>query len=85
MRITTIAVTYGGKLNLGNYESATIEICLEAILEDGEDPAQAEVRLWEEAKRSVRAQARPLVEGRRAQVNAVFMGLPEGVRKDIEE
>lgn len=83
MIITKIAVVYGGKLNLGNYESATIELHIEASLDSGDDAAAVEQDLWQRAKESVREQARPLVEARKQSVNAVFAGLPADIKKDL--
>lgn len=40
-RVDKIAVTYGRKLNLGNYESATVETSAWVELDDDEDPAAA--------------------------------------------
>lgn len=37
-KVDKIAVTYGRKLNLGNYESATVETSAWVDLEEGDDP-----------------------------------------------
>ena len=41
MQIREITVTYGGKLNLGDYNSAHVEISITGVLNDGEDAADA--------------------------------------------
>lgn len=82
--ISRITVTFGGKLNLQNYENANIEVQLEATLEPSDDPAVVEADLWAKAKAAVQEQAAPVLEGRKRRVNAVFESLPEKVRNDVE-
>jgi hypothetical protein len=58
MRITKIAVRVGCTISTGNYENAKIEMEVEAALDPDEDETQAQARLWDFAKRSVRDEAR---------------------------
>jgi hypothetical protein len=83
LKLRTIAVSWGGTLNTGNFENAKIELRLESELEPGDDPAAVEADLWERVKTAVRQQARPLVDARKQGINAVFAGLPADVQKEI--
>lgn len=63
MKITTITVTYGRKINLGNYNNANLEVTLGAELDEDEtDEAGAMAVLWEMAKAEVKAQVAHLIE-----------------------
>lgn len=62
MKITTITITYGRKINLGNYNNANLEVTLGAELDEGDDHNEAMSFLWEEAKSSAKAQVAHLVE-----------------------
>ena len=59
MQIREITVTYGGKLNLGDYNSAHVEISITGVLNDGEDARAATAVLFDQAKAAVRDQAAP--------------------------
>ena len=74
--VKTVSVTYGRKFNLGDYNSAAIECMLWADVSDDQDLDVAMAALWAMAKENVRAQALPLVNKSKAQVEQVFMGLP---------
>jgi hypothetical protein len=56
MRLRIVAVTYGRKLNTGNYSSATLEVGLWADLEEGEDDDEAIATLQARARNAVRAE-----------------------------
>ena len=60
--VTTISVTYGRKWNMGNYESATVEISAWGDVEG--DPAAAAEELFAFAKKQVKEQSMPLVAKR---------------------
>ncbi len=62
MKITTITVTYGRKINLGNYNNANLEVTLGADLEENDDLRLQMEILWETAKESVKAQVAHLIE-----------------------
>jgi len=57
MRIKTISVTYERKLNLGDYNSATIGATLWADLDTNEDPAAALDALQNLAREAAKAEA----------------------------
>lgn len=54
MRIRTVSVTYGRKLNLGNYNSANISLTLWADIDATEDPSEVTPRLQEGCRQFVR-------------------------------
>jgi hypothetical protein len=77
-KIKTVSVTYGRKFNLGDYNSATIDVTIWADVEEGEhlDPLMHD--LWAMAKENVRAQSLPLLNknGANANLKEAFLGLP---------
>ena len=66
MIFKTISVTYGRKFNLDDYESLHVEQTLWADLDEGDDPADCQVELWDFAKQSVKCQVMPVLAVRRA-------------------
>jgi hypothetical protein len=85
MKVTEITVTYGGKLNLGNYNSAHIEVSATALLDEGEHLDEATAQLLAQVKTEVRVHAAELFSKRGAQVDAIFAGLPLEARQQIQE
>lgn len=83
MNIKTVSVTYGRKFNLGDYNSANVEISIWAELEEGDSEAEATAALWEMAKNNVKAQALPLVQKNEARVTDIYLGLPVELRQAI--
>ena len=79
--VKTVSVTYGRKFNLGDYNSATVDCTLWADVSDDQDLDEAMTALWSMAKENVRAQALPLIQKNKAQVELVWMGLPLELRK----
>lgn len=75
MLIDSVSVTYGRKINLGNYNNANLEVTIEAKLELGEDLHQAMSQLWTMAKANVRAQAIPLLSDKNKDTSHIFLGL----------
>ena len=57
MRVKTIAVVYGRKLNLGDYNSVSIEVSLWADLDTNEDVNAALNTLQEQAREAAKAEA----------------------------
>jgi len=57
-----IAVTYERKLNLGNYESATIGVTTWADVEDGETPSHAIQAAQELCRESARRETTRLLD-----------------------
>ena len=84
MQIREITVTYGGKLNLGDYNSAHVEISITGVLNDGEDAADATAALFTQAKVAVRDQAAELQKKVRTAASQAFAGLPVDVRETLE-
>lgn len=82
--IKTVSVTYGRKLNLGDYNSANVEISIWAELEDGDNEADVTAALWEMAKNNVKAQALPLKRQDEARVEKIYLGLPVELRATFE-
>jgi choline kinase len=60
VRIKTISVTYGRKFNLGNYESANLEVTFWADVDEAEDIKAATDSLWAQAKENIKVQSAPL-------------------------
>jgi len=81
----TISVTYGGKLNLGNYQSAEITASIGAEIELHEDINEVARILFDEAKAMVQERARPLIVKRDALIDGIFTALPASVRATIQE
>lgn len=85
-KVTTISVTYGRKFNLGDYNSAHIEISIWADLDlDEDDPQVVTEELYKEAKRQVKDQALPLIANQKAEIERAFLGLPTDVQNQIME
>ncbi|MCR4294853.1 MAG: hypothetical protein NUW21_04915 [Elusimicrobia bacterium] len=62
MQVTSITVTYGRKLNLGNYSNANLEITIAANLDDDDTLDGVGAELWRVAKEQIRTQALPLLK-----------------------
>ena len=62
MQIDRITVTYGRKINLGNYNQAHLEIQIEAQVLEGEDGKTVSNQLWAAVKESVKEQSKALDE-----------------------
>lgn len=84
MRLTAISVTYGRKLNLGDYCSANAEISLWADLEEGDDEARAAEALRQMARNQVMLELSRVQPALEAKVQNIFAGLPVSVQKVIE-
>ena len=66
MQIREITVTYGGKLNLGDYNSAHVELTATALLDDDEHLDEVAGQLFQQIKAEVRTQVRELMGKRGA-------------------
>ena len=84
MQITGISITYGGKLNMGDFNSAHIECTASAILADGESPETAQAELLTFVQSAVQIKARELFVRRGARVDEIFAGLPVDVQNQIK-
>jgi hypothetical protein len=85
MNLKEITVTYGGKLNLSDYNSAHIELSATALVDEGESLEQVSNELFNVCRAQVRAKALEFYDARRAKVNEVFAGLPVEVQQQIKE
>lgn len=83
MQVKEVSVTYGGKLNLGDYNSAHVEATLSAIAEPGESAEGVAQQLMSTAQKLVREQVRALMSRRAARVDEIFAGLPLEVQSSI--
>lgn len=84
MRPTEISITYGGKLNLGDYNSVHIEATIGAILDDDDTVEAATAELFEKVKAAVKSQALALKgKNPRASVLEIFAGLPVEAQQQI--
>lgn len=84
MKLKTISTTYGRKMNLGDYNSAHVEISLWADLEDGDDAASATDALRIMARNNVMRELGRFSQQLEAATKKLFMGLPVDVRNDLE-
>lgn len=83
MQLKTISVTYGRKLNLGDFNSVHSEVSLWADLEDGDDEASAANALRDMARNQVMLELANLNQKLAAKVETVFAGLPLSVQKQL--
>lgn len=83
MQLKSISVTYGRKLNLGDFNSVHSEITLWADLEQGDDEAIAAEALRQMARNQVMLELARVQPALEAKVQKVFAGLPVSVQKSI--
>lgn len=72
MRVKTVAVSYGRKLNLGNYETAEISASVWAEVEEGENESAAIEYLFEACKAEVKNQVPPSYKRANPQMTTTF-------------
>ncbi len=83
MKLRTVSVTYGRKLNLGDYSSAHSEISLWADLEEGDDEATAAEALRTMARNQVLLELSRVEQRLAAKVENIFAGLPLSVKQQV--
>lgn len=83
--VKTVSVTYGRKINLGDFNSATVDCTIWADVDEGEELNAAMSALWTMAKENVKAQVLPLKGKQEAQVKEIFLGLPVETQKEITD
>ncbi len=83
MVLRSISVTYGRKLNLGDYSSAHSEISLWADLEEGDDEATAAEALRTMARNQVLLELSRVEQKLAAKVENIFAGLPVDVKQKM--
>lgn len=62
MRIKTISVTYERKINLGDYNSATLGVSIWADVDEDEDPQTLTRELQKQAREHVRDEYKRLAK-----------------------
>lgn len=85
--ISIIEVTahYEITINLGNYEKAVVGGYAKATIDPNESTASdAYEQAFAAAKDAVKAQALPLLAKRQNQMESIWNGLPESVKKQFE-
>jgi len=89
MEIENLTVKYRRTINLGNYENAMLEASMTATLDDADNPAEAQLKLWRMARNSLRAQALPILVARRKarteEIAAQLGRLPKDLRDKANE
>ncbi len=80
--VKTVSVTVGRKINLGNYESATVGVTVWADIDPEADLNDAMHDLWVMAKENVRVQSAQYIKGVSVNIEEAMLGLP--VKDDAE-
>ena len=78
--VKTVSVTYDRKINLGDFNSATVGITLWADIDEHDDMAQVMSGLWQMATNNVRAKAQTFQRNVEAQAEEIYLGLPVELR-----
>lgn len=76
MNVKTVSVTYGRKVNLGDYNSASVDCTIWADVKEDENLDTVMHELWGMAKENVKAQVQP-----NANVKEFFLGLPSELQQ----
>ena len=79
-KLTEVTVTYGRKMNLGDFNSAHVELTASATLEDGDDVDATMRALWEMVTNNVKAKAAEFYP--KIAVQELFLGLPIAKEND---
>lgn len=85
--VKTVSVTYERKINLGDYNSATVGCTVWADVKEEESLDQAMKDLWTMAKENVKAQVLPLDKknGGSLKVQEFFLGLPSELQEKAND
>lgn len=83
MRVTSITVTAGRKINIGDYNSIHLELTMTAEPDEGEPPEVVREQLWTDVTLSLRAQTAPFLKRRQEQLQEVLSGLPLDVQETM--
>lgn len=75
MEIKTISATFGAKINLGDFNSAHVEITLGAELAEGESAEESTKQLLEQARSQVREVAISLKAKTAPRIQEAFAGV----------
>jgi len=82
MRVKTVAVSYGRKLNLGNYEAAELSASVWAEVEEGEDESAVMEYLFGACKAQVKNQVPPSYKRANPQLTSTFTKLGQPTTPD---
>jgi len=83
--VKTVSVQYERKLNLGDFNSATVGITLWADIDEGENLDTAMRNLWEMATNNVKAKAQTFKVQTEAQAKEIYLGLPVELQAATDE
>jgi hypothetical protein len=76
MKVKTVSVHYGRKVNLGDFNSADVQCTVWADVAEDDDLNLCQSALWEMAKANVKAQILPLAgKGANMSAKETFLGL----------
>jgi hypothetical protein len=84
MKLKEITVTYGGKLNLGDYNSSHIEASVTVIADEGESIEEVAAAAFEQTKAAVRVHVREALRKQQVSATEVFQGLPVEVSSSLK-
>lgn len=84
MKLKEVTVTYGGKLNLGDYNSSHIEASVTVIADDGDTIEGVCAAAFEQTKAAVRIHVREALRKQQVANAEVFAGLPVDVRDNLK-
>jgi hypothetical protein len=84
-RVKTVSVTYDRKINLGDFNSATVGITIWADVEETDDVAQVMGGLWDMATNNVRAKAQTFKCNVEAQAEEIYLGLPMALKQVVDK
>ena len=85
MIITEAVVQIKRTVNTGNYENVVFDVTLTAALNADDTMNLHEVMagLWDTAQRNIKAQTAPFTGAKRAEAEAIILGLPENLRAGL--
>jgi len=80
MNVTSVSLTYGRKMNLGDFNNAHLELAIGADVQEGDDLNEVMHDLWAMVRQNVKEHALPLL-GKGSDPEAAFLGLPSQMDK----
>lgn len=78
MNVTSVSLTYGRKMNLGDFNNAHLELAIGADVQEGDDLNEVAHDLWAMVRQNVKEHALPLL-GKGSDPEAAFLGLPSQI------
>lgn len=82
--IREVSIRYGGKMNLGDYNSVDIAISATAVVEPGQTMEQVVDHVLASLKKTVQGEAQRLATKRNARIDQVFAGLPSEIKSNLQ-